>query len=106
LAMQRQWPQAVDQAQAVLAMAPSNAEARLLLADVLFQLQRYDEAGVQYREYLKAKPDDVKALTNEGITLLAAGRMDDAIVLFRRAVDVDPRNPTSRRILGMALFDR
>jgi tetratricopeptide (TPR) repeat protein len=104
--MQGRLPQAVEQAQAVLALAPSRVEARLLLADALFRQQRYEEAGVQYRQYLESRPDDVQALTNAGITLIASGRLDDAIVLFRHAVEIDPRRPSGRRILGMALLDR
>ena len=79
LAMQSRWPQAAEQAQAVLAVAPNNAEARFLLANALFQQQRYEEAGGHYREYLKARPDDVNALINGGVTMIASGRLDDAI---------------------------
>jgi Flp pilus assembly protein TadD len=105
-AMQGRLPQAVEQAQAVLAVAPSQMEARFLLAEVLFRQQRYEEAGVQYREYLRSRPDDVTALTNGGITLIATGRLDDAIILFRHAVEVEPRSPGARRLLGLALLDR
>jgi tetratricopeptide (TPR) repeat protein len=104
--MQGRLPQAVEQAQAVLAVAPSSVEARLLLADALFRQQRYEEADSQYREYLKSRPDDLRALTNGGITMIANGRLDDAIVLFRHAVEIEPRTPGARRILGLALLDR
>jgi tetratricopeptide (TPR) repeat protein len=104
--LQGRSPQVVEQAQAVLAVAPSNVEARLLLADALFLQQRYEEAGSQYREYLKSRPDDLRALTNGGITMIANGRLDDAIVLFRHAVEIEPRTPGARRILGLALLDR
>ena len=90
LAMQSRWPQAAEQAQAVLAVAPNNAEARFLLANALFQQQRYEEAGGHYREYLKAQPDDVNALINSGVAMIATGRLDDAIGLFRHAVEVAP----------------
>jgi tetratricopeptide (TPR) repeat protein len=104
--MQGRLPQAVEQAQAVLAVAPSHEEARLLLADALFRQQRYEEALTQYREYLRSRPDDMRALTNGGIALIATGRLDDAIVLFRHAVEIEPRTPGARLILGLALFDR
>ncbi len=106
LAMQSRWPQAAEQAQAVLAVAPNNAEARFLLANALFQQQRYEEAGTHYREYLKARPDDVNALVNSGVTMIAGGRLDDAIGLFRHAVEVDPRSPRLRQVLALALLDR
>ena len=72
----------------------------------MFQQQRYDEAGTHYREYLKARPDDVNALVNSGVTMIATGRLDDAIGLFRHAVDVDPRSPRIRQVLALALLDR
>jgi tetratricopeptide (TPR) repeat protein len=106
LAMQSRWPQAVEQAQAVLAVAPNNAETRFLLANALFQQQRYEEAATHYREYLIARPDDVTALINGGVAMIATGRLDDAIGLFRHAVDVDPRNATTRQVLTLALLDR
>ncbi len=106
LAMQRKWPQAAEQAQIALAMAPANLDARLLLADALFQLQRYEEAGANYREYLNARPDNVNALINGGVALISRGRLDDAIVLFRHAVEVQPKSPRPRQILAMALLDR
>jgi tetratricopeptide (TPR) repeat protein len=106
LAMQSRWPQAAEQAQAVLAVAPNNAEARFLLANALFQQQRYDEAASHYREYLKAKPDDVNALINAGVAMIGIERLDDAIGLFRHAVDVDPRSPRVRQVLALALLDR
>ena len=46
-AMQGRLAQAAEQAQAVLAVAPSQIEARFLLAEVLFRQQRFEESGVQ-----------------------------------------------------------
>ncbi len=46
--MQSRWPEAAEQAQRILTMAPSNAEARVLLADARFGEQRFDDASVQY----------------------------------------------------------
>jgi tetratricopeptide (TPR) repeat protein len=106
LAMQNKWPQAAEQAQAVLTVAPNNAEAHFLLANALFQQQRYEEAGGHYRDYLRARPDDVNALINGGVTMIATGRLDDAIGLFRHAVAVDPRSPRIRQVLALALLDR
>jgi Flp pilus assembly protein TadD len=47
----------------------------------------------------------VHALTNFAVTRIAAGSIDEAVAAFRRAVEVDPRNPNSRRLLTMALMD-
>ena len=55
--------------------------------------------------YLQSRPDDVGAITNLGIALVSTGKDEDALVAFRRAVDVDPANGSSRRNLANALFD-
>jgi Flp pilus assembly protein TadD len=48
----------------------------------------------------------VNALINSGVALIATGRLDDAIGLFRHAVEVAPRNPRTRQVLALALLDR
>jgi len=45
-------------------------------------------------------------LANLGITFIAAGKLEEAITWFRRAVDVEPRNANARRVLATALLDR
>jgi cytochrome c-type biogenesis protein CcmH/NrfG len=104
--LKHRWMEAAEQANLVLKMAPSNADARGLLADVLLAQERYEDATLQYREYLKLRPNDVHALTNLGVTLVAAEQMDDAVAVFRQAVAADPRDSRARRVLLMALLDK
>ena len=100
------WPEAAEQAQRMLAMAPGSLEGRLLLADALFGQRRYTEAGQQYRAYIQSRPDDVRALTNLGITTISDGRLDEAVAIFQRAVQTAPKDANARRVLGLALLDR
>jgi tetratricopeptide (TPR) repeat protein len=104
-AQQDRWREAAEQCEQVLAMMPSNIEARKLLATVLFSERSFDLASVHYKAYLESRPNDVDALTNLGIALVAAGQDEEAFALFRRAVDVDPANGRTRRNLANALFD-
>ena len=78
----------------------------MFLADALFAQQHYEEAGAEYLEYLKVSPGNSHALINLGITVISSGKIDEAIVWFRRAVDADPRNANARRVLATALLDR
>jgi Flp pilus assembly protein TadD len=105
-AMQRRWPDTVEQAKLVLDAVPGNREAQLFLADGLFGEQQYAAAAAEYQKYLTARPNDGHALTNLGITYIVAGNLDDAIASFRRAVAAEPKNPDWHRLLGMAMMDR
>ena len=42
---------------------------------------------------------------NLGVSLVAIGRLDEAMPVFRRAVSLDPKNPNARRLLDMAERD-
>ena len=104
-AMQKQWPQAIDEFRRVLMMAPSNVEAQGFLGDALFAQRSFDEAAVHYREFLRHRPDETGVLTNLGIALAAAGKFADAVAVFRRVVEVQPRSPDAHRNLANALLD-
>ena len=91
-AMQKKWPQAVEQFRLVLMMAPSNVEAQGFLGDALFGQRSFDEAIVHYREYLRHRPNDFGVVTNLGIALAASGKPADAVSAFRRGVDIQPQN--------------
>jgi 4-amino-4-deoxy-L-arabinose transferase-like glycosyltransferase/tetratricopeptide (TPR) repeat protein len=75
-------------------------------ADALFEQQKFGEAIVEYRAYLKHRPDDIAALTNLGIALVAIGRTEEAIPTFRHVIDVAPDNGDARRNLANALLER
>ncbi len=102
-----QWPQAEEQLRLLLTMTPPADPIRTaalgLLADALFQQQRFDEAVSQYRAYLAVRPTDGGAATNLGIAFAALGKEEDAIAAFRLAVQINPRDPAARRNLELAL---
>ena len=51
-------------------------------------------------------PNDVGALSNLGIALVAVDKEDEALVAFQRAVGVAPNDADPHRNLATALFDR
>jgi Flp pilus assembly protein TadD len=57
-------------------------------------------------------PDDpqttrkmISAVSNQGLALADAGKFDEAVVMFRRAVQWDPQNWSARHNLAAALLD-
>ncbi len=105
-ASQREWRRAGEQAVLVLAAFPRHVGAKKLLADMLFEQQQWETAAGHYRDYLLARPADVQALINFGVTKVATGNLDDAIAAFGRAVDVEPANVRAAQLLGLARADR
>ena len=105
LARLQRWPEVAEQSQLILAMDDSSADAYGLLANSHFFQGRFDEAAMAYRRYLQLRPTDVGALTRFGMALASSDQTVEALAIFRRAVEVDPRNAEAQRNLAAALFD-
>ena len=108
--LQKQWPKAEEQLQLVLSMSPASspehATALGFMADTLFEQQKFAAAQAAYARYLQERPDDVGAVTNLAVSLSALGRLDQAVSAFRRAVEMNPRDPQLRRNLDIALEEQ
>jgi tetratricopeptide (TPR) repeat protein len=75
------------------------------LALLLDKLGWTEEAIAYYRLYVERHPEDVSALANLGIKLLASGNVAEGVEMFRRAVAADPNDGAARRNLANALAD-
>jgi len=64
------WPAVVEHAQALLALAPADADARHALARACVELQEWDEAQAEYEALLRANPADALAHERLGALLL------------------------------------
>jgi tetratricopeptide (TPR) repeat protein len=64
---------------------------------------RIDEAIARYREALRLKPDNHRALTNLGVALGEKGRTDEAIARYRQAVLIQPDYAYAHFCLAHAL---
>ncbi len=54
---------------------------------------------------MKSHPNDVGELNNLGIALIGADRLDEALGVFRRAVDLHPNDARGHRNYANALYD-
>ena len=104
-ASREQWPQAIEQLQAVLASAPSDSAAHGLMADILSSQQKLADAIPHYRAYLQANAGDGNAWTGLGVALVSTGDAANAAAAFREAVRSDAGNPNFRLNLARVLLD-
>jgi tetratricopeptide (TPR) repeat protein len=98
-----------DQAEALLQKAsqlsPRDIAPRLFLAQVLSHQQKYSEAEAAYRGVLKLAPDNPLALNNFGYALVERGvKLEEALEMIQRAVDLAPANGGYLDSLGWAYF--
>jgi Flp pilus assembly protein TadD len=79
LATRREWSAAAEQADQALTLAPSDPEARQVMAQTLMNL---------------------------GVARVSAGDINAAVDAFRRATELDPANQGARNLLAIALKDQ
>jgi tetratricopeptide (TPR) repeat protein len=109
-AQQQRWPEAVEQYRLAFAMDPSrlaeHVEIQGWFAEALYHQGALSEAAQRYRVYLKARPNDVAALSRLGIALVGLNKQSEALVVFRHAVEADPQSGEAQRNLAMALLEQ
>lgn len=71
------------------------AEVYALLANVLFELGKYEEMASSYDHYLTLRPNDNGIKNNYAYFLALIGdRLNDALRMAKEAVDAEPNNGT------------
>jgi tetratricopeptide (TPR) repeat protein len=71
-------------------------------ANVLFALNRLEDARLAYEQTLKQIPEEGSAWNNLGTTLDRLGRTDEALKAFHRAIECTP--PSKNAFLGLAFI--
>ncbi len=91
------WGDALDDADAVLALAPEETELAMILADRAYYahgLGRYAEGLAAADRALAIRPLEpsleATILVNRGINLSGLGMRDEAVAGYRRALEIDP----------------
>jgi len=80
----------VNRLQQAIAANPEDADSILRLANMSFDIQRWERAGELYERYLALRPGDPDVLTDLGITRRARGDFDGALELFAQAQGIAP----------------
>jgi TolA-binding protein len=86
------------------AYVPENAETLFALGNLRLAQKNPEQAAAFYRSVLEIDGQHKGAFNNLGVIALDANQFNEAENWFRRAEDVDPRNPKTHFLLARALF--
>lgn len=100
----KQYPEARQRAEAVLARNPKNAEALALLGNALAGLKDLDAAITQLEEAVDADPHRVLSYANLGALQAFKGDQTAAEKAFRRAVEIEPESVSAHLSLANYLW--
>jgi Flp pilus assembly protein TadD len=95
---------AVRRLEKAVELAPQFMEAVNNLGMIRFQQREYAEAERYFRNALELEPEAFEPLVNLGGTLLALGRVEEAIEVCGRAQSARPQDPLANAQLGLAYF--
>lgn len=90
---------------AMVAEAPDNADLRFQLGAFLFRCDRFEESEREMREAFRIDPQHAEALNFLGYGMAdASDRLDEALELIQRALEIDPWNGAYLDSLGWVYF--
>jgi len=97
--------EAAEQFRQVLQMQSSYVDGYVGLAEVFLAQERPNDAVTQYRAYVAKGGRNPRVLSHLGAALVRAGRIDEAIQSFQRAIELTDA-PEAHRSLAAVLMDR
>ncbi|HEV3063349.1 MAG TPA: tetratricopeptide repeat protein [Vicinamibacterales bacterium] len=80
---------------------PSNAKARIELANLYFDAERYDDAIKWYAEAATLQPNDVNVSTDLGVSFYYTNQPDKALAQFERSLAIDPKHAKTLLNVGI-----
>lgn len=84
--------EAIDVLSRILAMAPNDPAALVMMADVSFDQKAFTKAQEFYERYLKLEPDNHGARARYASTLTFLGQYDKSIAELNSVLKQDPKN--------------
>ncbi len=75
---------------------PANLTLVLELADLLADARQFGDAEAAYRQVVAAQPSNGRALVGLGVVLAATDRLDAALELLTRALEINARDEEAR----------
>lgn len=80
----------IENVKKTIAANPNDAEAHVKLGNLLFDTQRFEEAGKSYRRALELNPKDAITIRYLGSALQNYGQRDDALRYYRDYLATNP----------------
>lgn len=87
---------------------PDDVPGWIMLARSYTSLGKYSEASAAYKKAVELKKDDADLLANYAFTLGMANNrtlLGEPTEIIKRALKVDPENPTALELAGSAAFE-
>ena len=81
----------------------NSPEVPFIRGNILWAMEKYDEAAADYRTALEHNPAFAEAARNLGTALIQGGRYEAAVTALRRALDLAPEDLGVMNNLGVAL---
>ena len=98
---------AIETYEKIEQMAPNTQEAKesskhahILKGRKYGEKSMYDKALQEFTGVLKDFPNDIQALTNQGLTLSLMGRLDEAQAVIEKALTIQPGNAILHKYLA------
>lgn len=85
----------------ILARDPTNVQAAIGAANLLYDARRYGEAIPLYQQALALQPTDIDVSTDLGTALWYSGRPDEALAQYERSLKIDPTHGQTLFNLGI-----
>ncbi len=96
--------EAADLCQRALAIDPGHADSLCLMGEICLHLGQFDQAVEWLGRALRIAPK-AAYLSTLGTVLLRAGRREEALKAFEKAISIDPENAENWKNFGVVLID-
>ena len=96
--------EAIQDAEAVLDTDPDHSHSFEQIIEALVRLGRTEEAEGRAEELVQLAPSDPRALLAASDLYLSQDRLDQALELVERVLDIDPGNQQARHMRGFVFF--
>jgi tetratricopeptide (TPR) repeat protein len=90
-----------DLARAELAKDSTNINARIALANILYDTGNWPEAVIHYRAAQRTDPDRVETIVDLGVCYFNLAQADEASAQFMRALELNPNHPVALFNMGI-----
>lgn len=89
-----------------LAKDSTNVNARIMLANILYDTANWSEAIIHYKSALRSDSTRVTTLVDLGVCYFNLGDSDDAVEKFRAALRHEPNHPVALFNMGVVAESR